>query len=234
MAMIKSQMEEIEFNELLNLAREEVEIATESFYTYIEIHNQLSSNDSLYRILNRNPSFWNIILHALQNTFIITLGRIFDDLPSSHSIHKVINNCLAHLELFSKAALAKRKMKNGNKPDWLDKYLSNAFEPSVDDLRVFKKELSKHRKVFDPVYKDIRNKVVAHTEFKDSRQISDLFSGTQIGEIEKILYGLHDILDAIWELMQNGKEPTLGSKTYDYKDRISNTTRNVLNSFQMS
>ena len=120
---------------------------------------------------------------------------------------------------------------NDKKPNWLDGNLANAFEPSVDDLRNLKREVSKLRKAFDPVYKDIRNKVIAHTEFKDPNQISLLFSKTQIGEIEKTFYGLYDILESIWELLQNGRRPQLASKDYDYRNRISEATQSVLKAF---
>lgn len=225
-------MKDAEFNNILDLMMREVSIAIESFYTYVGIHNHLYSNKAIYKVLNQNPSFWNITLHALQNTFFITLGRIFDDDPKSHSIHKLINLCLAIPQLFSKESLAKRKMGDSEKPKWIDGYLSRAFEPSVSDLRIFKKKVSRLRRIYNSVYADIRDKVIAHTEFNDPIQISQLFSRTQVGEIKELLYGLHDLLTVLWELLNNGKKPELGVQTYDYESRISQTTQNALNIFQ--
>lgn len=225
-------MRDSEFSEILDSLREEVLNAIESFYSYVGIHNQLSSDRDLYAVLNQNPSFWNIVLQALQYNFFIALGRVFDDSPNSQSIHKLVNACLSHPKFFSREALGGRRMQNGQKPPWLDEFLSNAFEPKVSHLRVLKREVSNLRKAYDPVYKDIRNKVVAHTELRNHEDVSNLFSKTQIGEIERILYGLYDVLDSMWELFHNGRKLELGSKTYDHKDRISNVTRNALNTFK--
>lgn len=225
-------MEDAEFKKNFDLMDREVLTAIESFYTYIGIHNYLASNKAIHETLNQNPSFWKITFHALENTFFITLGRIFDDDPKSHSIHKLVNICLQNPQLFSKESLAKRRIGNGEKPEWLDNYLSGAFEPSASGIRIFKKEVSKLKRVYNSVYGDIRDKVIAHTEFNDPIQISQLFSRTQVGEIEKLLYGLYDLLHVLWELLNNGRKPEFGIQTYDYKERISRTTQNVLNVFR--
>ena len=117
---------------------------------------------------------------------------------------------------------------NGKKPDYLDDLLSRAFQPSVQDLRNIKRSLSNYRKKFDDVYKNIRHFVFAHKVLKDQNDISALFGKTQIKEIEDILYFLNDLIEVIWELYQNGREPKLGVRTYDYRHRIKKTTRSVL------
>jgi hypothetical protein len=129
--------------------------------------------------------------------------------------------------------LAKRRIGNGENPKWLDDLLSRAFEPSVNDLKFLDEEVSRLRGVYKSGYSDIRNKVIAHTEeFKDPSYISQLFTRTEIGEIEKLLYGLYDLLYALRELFHNGRKPKFGIQTYECKERISQTTQNVLNVFK--
>jgi len=228
-------VKDAKFNKNLDLMDREVSVAIESFYTYVGIHNYLYSNRAIYKILNQNPSFWNVTLHALHNNIFITLGRIFDNDRRDHSIHKLVNICLQNPQLFSIESLARRKIGNGERPKWLDGYLSSAFEPSVNDLRILEEEVSKLRSIYKSAYSDIRNKVIAHTEeFKDPLQISKLYSRTQIGDIEKLLYGLYDLLYVLRELFHNGRKPQFGVQTYYYenKERISQTIQNVLNFFQ--
>lgn len=220
------------FNRDYDLIRDDVNIAIQTFYTWLEIHNYASEDKSIYKKLNENPTFWNLLLHSLQTTFFIVLGKIFDDGPDAHSIHKLMSSCVANPELFSKKALSIRKTKNGKRPEWLDEYLSKAFEPTTKDLRALKNSLSPFRKNFDKVYKDIRNKVVAHKILKENEKISDLFSKTQIKEIEEILHYLYDLLATLWELFHNGREPKLGVQQFDYKNNIQKTTRNVLMSLK--
>jgi hypothetical protein len=223
-------MSEQEFWTDYELIRDEVWAAIETFYTYIEIHNFAADNKKNYRKINQNPRFWEITLYGLHRSFFIALGKVFDNGPDAHSIHKFIAACIRHPQYFSKKALAARKKKQGLKPDDLKKYMKTVYEPSIQDLRLLKKQVSSYRKKFDPVYKDIRDLVVAHKIIKDKGDVADLFSKTLIGEIEAILYFLYDLLQEIWQLYHNGREIELGVNKYDYKDRIKETTQNVLKS----
>lgn len=223
-------MTEHEFWIDYELIRDEVWAAIETFYTYIEIHNFAADNKNIYKKINQNPSFWNITLNGLHRSFFIALSKVFDNGPDAHSIHKFIAACIAHPQFFSKHALAARKKKQGLKPDDLKKYMASTYEPSIQDLRLLRKLASTYRKKYDPVYKDIRDLVVAHKILKDKGKVADLFSKTLIEEIEAILYFLYDLLQEIWQLYHNGREIELGVNKYDYKDRIKETTQNVLKS----
>lgn len=225
-------MKDESFSKNLDLMDREVSIVIQSFYTYIGIHNYLSSNKVIYEIVNQNPSFWNITLDALKNNFLIALGRIFDKDKRANSIYKLVNTSLVNPQIFSKESLAKRRLGNSDKPKWFDDFLSRAFEPSVNDLTILDEEVSKLRDVYESVYSDIRNKMIAHSELHDPVEISQLFGRTRVGEIEMLLYGLHDLLFVLRELFYNGKKPEFGIQTYDYEETITRTTQNVLNVFQ--
>jgi len=58
--------------------------------------------------------------------------------------------------------------------------------------------------------------------------ISELFSRTSIGDIEDILYDLRDIMAVIFHLYQNGRRPERRDKQYDYKEKVSESTRTAL------
>ena len=226
-------MEEPEFWNDFELIRNDVDKAIEAFYTYISMHNVASENLEIHRAMNRNSTFWSINLYALQTTFFITMGRIFDDGKDAHSVHKLISGALAHPEFFSKKALSNRKIKGQEKPPWLEKYIENAFEPGVSDLRNIKKLIKPFRKLFDNSYKDIRNSVFAHTLIKESESVSKLFGKTKISDIEDILYTLHDMLQAMWELYNNGRQLEFGKNSKNYKNRIEKTTYDVLLKIEM-
>jgi hypothetical protein len=221
-------MTESEYWRDYQLTRNEVSTAINSFYTYVEIHNFAGENETVYRTLIDAPAFWNIQLYSLQTTFFIVLGRIFDNGSDVHSIHKLIAATVAHPEYFSKQALAIRKTAGKDKPAWLDSFLVDVYEPDRSDLRTLKKALTPHRKNFDSVYGDIRNHVFAHRILKEEKLISELFSKTLIEDIDDMLYFLYDLLEALQQLFDNGRRPELGTRTYDYKERIKSTTRSVL------
>ena len=227
---MKGSMTEAEYWRDYELVREEVHVAIGCFYSWLEIHNFAAGNKAAFLKLNEHPDFWNLQLYSLQLTFFIALGRIFDDGSDAHSIHKLLAATVAHPEFFSKESLGKRKMQGKKKSNWLDAYLDEVFEPSVADLRVLKKTAAQHKKKFDSAYRDIRNYVFAHRILKDKEKVSQLFGKTKIQDINDILYFLDDILEAIWQLFQNGREPALGVENFDQKDRVTDATRNFLRS----
>ena len=102
--MHRKNMNEKIFGKNYELIRQEVEIAIECFYTWLEINNLASDNEGIYKTLNKNPTFWNINLYGLQCSFFIVLGRIFDDGYDAYSIHRFIKSCLANPQFFSKEA----------------------------------------------------------------------------------------------------------------------------------
>jgi len=210
------------------LINDEVNIAIETFYTYLEIHACAAEDRDVYRMLNKQPAFWNIQLYGLQSAFFIALGRIFDDGRDCLSVHKLLTATVAHPEFFSKQALTLRKSGGGPKPEWLDAYVVDVCEPQPSDLRNLKRALAPYRKKYDRVYDDIRDQVFAHKILREREHVSDLFSRTQINEIDDILYFLYDLMEALWNLFQNGRRPELGSRSYDYRQRIKNATRSVL------
>lgn len=227
-------MTESEYWRDYELIRDEVNTAIESFYTYLEIHRFAADDERVFLSLNDAPMFWNIQLYSLQTAFFIALGRIFDDGPDAHSIHKLLTATVEHPEFFSKNSLGLRKTSGKEKPKWLDSYLADAFEPTVTDLRTLKKALAPQRKKFDSVYGDIRDYVFAHRIIKKKERVSELFGNTLIKDLEQMLYCLHDLLEVLWQLFHNGIRPQMGVRTYEYKERIRRTTRDVLEKLSAS
>ena len=210
------------------ILRDKVNTAIECFYTYIEIHNYASEDKNIHLKLNQHPTFWNITLYSLQSGFFMTLGKIFDDGPNTLSIHKLLTDCVEHPEYFSRPALASRKIAIGLSPSDAQKYVASTYEPTTAGLGLFKKCLSPYRKSFESVYKQIRNLIFGHIILKDKADINKLFSQTNIGEIERMLHFLYDLLENIWQLYQNGQKSSLGSRKYDYKERVKETTRSLI------
>ena len=210
------------------LIRNEVFVSIESFYTYREIHNFAAESEKHYQMINKEASFWNINLYGLQAAFFVTLGRLFDSDDRSCTIDRLLSETKSHPEFFSKRAFESRRMIDGKRPGYLDSYLVDVWEPTAEDLETLESYLAPFKAQFDAIYKPIRNKVFAHRDFRSREQADDLFGKTKIEEIGKILYALHDVMEAIWQLYHNGNQPGLGKRTYDYTARIKATTRNVL------
>ncbi|MGH9325276.1 MAG: hypothetical protein ACRD2B_01100 [Terriglobia bacterium] len=212
----------------------EVTNTIQSFYTWKHVHNYVSGNKAALTEMNRNPTFWNISTHALQTTFIITIGRVFDKDQRSHSIQKLLAEMAAHPEYFSRASLERRKREaaRGGDVSWLPDYLRDVWEPRTADLEGLRDELNPTIEKYGEIYQPIRHKMFAHNDI--AVDISVLLSKSLITDVEKILYELHDMLEAVWQLYMNGREPRLGQQKYDYEERISETTRRVMSSLTIS
>ena len=197
-------MEDIE--KLYKEFQSEVNVACWSFYTWKNIHSIAAGDKKVHHALNRNPLSWNIILHSLQSTFFITIGRLFDTDRRSFSVHTFLRKCIENIDQFSKDALRKRRMKGSeaDKPSWLDGFIEKSYQPNKVDFLKLKDEVSKRQKQYEYIYKPIRHKIFAHKDLKNIKCVDVLFGKAKIDEIQDLLYSLYQIKMIIRELLENG------------------------------
>ena len=210
-----------------DIIRNDVNAAMVSCYTHRAINAAAVADRKIYQRLNRHPDFWRVTSFSLQNSLFIVLARILDSAPNLHSIYQVLNATTAHPEFFSKAALRARKLSiPGTEPNpaWLDGYVQNAWEPTVQDLRALKKALAPHKRKFDDIYKPIRDQI-AHIIFKDEQSIASLYVRTLKADIDEILCFLHSLIRAIWEIGYNAAEPNFDGDNYGYATRVAEVTK---------
>ena len=160
----------------------------------------------------------------------MTLSRIFDNKPNAITIHALIGTTLGNLQLFSAVALTARKADVGLQPPLLDKVMQRAWIPtSLVDLRHLKAGLKPYTKRFEDVYRPIRHSIFAHRLISNADADATLFGGTSRDEVSEILDHLHDLIDAISNLYQNGHKPELGTRSYkDYNQHIREGVSAVL------
>lgn len=156
------------------------------------------------RALNETALLWNLSATAHQQALFVTLGRIFDQ-STPHNIDRVVGFGARHLEIFSRAALAVRKRAGSTEePEWLEAYLAEAFEPTVDDFRVLRRAVNEQRVVYQERFDPIRDRYIAHREVARPEAIADLFSQAEIAALEELLSTLRAIHDALQNLYLNG------------------------------
>jgi hypothetical protein len=202
-----------------------------SFYGWKNIKKIVSSNKEIRTAINRNKISWSIILHSLQITFFITLGRIFDKDHRSFSIHTLINTCINNIDQFSKEQLKERKTKGWNKDDlsWIDEYIKNSYQPKIGDFLELQEEISKKNNIYEEKYKPIRHKVVAHKDLKKINNVEELFVKINTSEVEEILCFLHQIEMIIWDLYSNGRLEKIGHYRFNEEDYVIEDINILLN-----
>jgi hypothetical protein len=206
-----------DFEQELEVLRTEAEAAAQFFYSYLTVHAVVADHQPVHRLLNRSALFWNTVLAGLQTSTFIVLGRILDQ-NSAHNVDRVLRIAQDHPDIFSKAALAKRKQGNlKTAPDWLPEYLEDAYVPKAADFRRLRAHVQRQRKIYNEKYRDLRRKVFAHKEVTDPAALKALFGKTNIRELQWLLVFFSRLYDALWQLLFNGRKPTLRPRRYSLK-----------------
>jgi hypothetical protein len=209
----------------LEIFRTEAEAAAQFFYAYLSVHETAGRHPTVLRLLKTAPLFWNTNLGALQTSAFIVLGRIFDQ-DSPHNIDRVMKNAQEHQEIFSLTALAARKQgKSATRPDWLDHYLTTSYVPTPSDFRQLRREVSKHRKIYESKYRDIRRKVFAHKMVAGPAEVGALFAKTNVRELQLLITFTGSLYDTLWQLYFNGTKPQLRQGRYSVKAMRNRPTR---------
>jgi len=205
--------EEIFLNEL-EVYRTEVESAIQFLYTDLTINACLADNKRALELINRTPLFWVTNVGALQTSFFITLGRIFDQ-DSAHNVHRLLRVAQENAEIFSADALKTRKIRgSSNADEWITEYMRSVYVLTADDFRRLRGYVKKYRKIYVTGYRDIRRKVYAHKELTKAEDVHALFAKTTIKEMQKLLIFLNGLYQALWQLFYNGRKPVLRPMKY--------------------
>jgi hypothetical protein len=212
--------------------RQQAESIVQFLASYLTIRDVIGRDRSVHAALNRSALYWATTLGALQQSAIITLGRIFDQ-GSDHNIDRLMNLAQATPGPFSKDALRARKHGIGLTPDYLDQYVAEAYEPTAADFRDFRKEISKRRAIYEKNYRQVRNEFVAHSETIDPEEIAAMFTRTNIEALQDLLDFACALHAALQDLYLNGTRPTLdrSSRMHGLYERVQHETEAVVREF---
>lgn len=213
-----------------NVYSNEVETVCQTFFLWKGINNIASNNEDIFNGLNESPLSWNTITFALQNHYFILLGRLFDTDGDSFSANTFLRKCIENIDQFSKENLRKRKTESASGDlSWLDAYIENAYEPVESDFQNFRGAITEHKKIYEEIYKPIRNKVIAHKDQKTIEIQEDLYKKTDVGEIEEILNILFQVKEAVFQLLHNGKLCKIGDFNFNEEEYVVADAEKMLN-----
>lgn len=205
------------FEHDLEVFRKEIESTIQFFYCYLAINSELSESKKKLDLVNETPLFWKTNIGALQISFFITLGRIFDN-TSKHNVFNLLKSARKHQSIFSITALKARKEAGStNAHKWISDYMKDVYIPKDADFDRLDEYVDKYSKLYDANYRKIRNKIFAHQEFSKPEQREELFKNTNIKELEKILIFLKKLYLALWQLYNNGRKPKLRPLSFSFK-----------------
>jgi hypothetical protein len=203
---------ETEFKEELQVFGNEVEEAMQCFYAEQTIHNVARENTNVHHALNRNAAFWNLASRALQANALIVLGRIFDKDSRTHGIKRLLDLATEHPEVFSSAALEKRKLPHAGRHT--AEFMRTVYVPKKRDFKRLQNYVNKQRDIYNGQYRALRDKFFAHKERVD---MTTAFANVSIPRLERLLVFLDQLQDTLWHLFENGRKPVLRPARYSAK-----------------
>lgn len=188
--------------------RRETTAAYWSFFVWKSINNVASDNQQISDVIHSNHLTWRAILWSLQTTFHIALGRLFDGDSDTFSADKFLSFCIDNIDEFNSRSLRERKLAEQGSAlsqSWLDAFMRDSYEPTIKDFQTLRGELRKRRNLYNKIYRPIRHKVYAHKEIDILENIDQLFSKTNIDDVEDFLGMMHRIETVVYHLLHNGK-----------------------------
>jgi hypothetical protein len=200
-------MTEAEWFADLQQMSNQIDQVVEIFHTNRAINERARECSQTWNAINNAGEFWGTHQNCLNTTLFIAMGRLFDSAAGASSLRKFLKSTSEHRGFFSKAALRSRKLGHGILPVGLDEYVGRAWEPSRRELEQFLEKLIPYEKQWNAVYAPLRNKVYAHIQEKDRDRIHELYSLTQLAEVEEMLRFLKGLVDDLWQLYYNGHQP---------------------------
>lgn len=209
-----------EYEQEFQIFATNIRSAARSFYYHRELmhqvytdglkHQQLPNgyfqDSKMYQAMNSNSQFWETYNFSSIFHTILTLGRIFDKDPRSHSINR-LSKLIKRSCIFSKEELRKRKIsESDNANEWIDEYIDNVNEFSQEDYQSIFQYIAETLEHWDCV-KDVRNKLYAHQDVLGFDRKSEIREKATYDVIEKIIARLLTIEHILWEAFHNGRTP---------------------------
>jgi hypothetical protein len=188
----------------LEVFRRESDEAVQHLYAYLTMHAVAGHSKEVRGLYNAGPLFWMTTLRALQTSAFIVLGRIFSQ-DSEHNLDALLGIAEKDREIFSKNSLARRKSEIPGLD--VDKYVSDAYEPTADDFRGFRRQVKEWRRIYEANYRAVRNQIFAHAEVSKPDDVHALFAKTNIQELEVLVTDLVTLHSRLQNLLQNGVRP---------------------------
>ncbi len=195
---------EARFEYELEVFRRESGEAVQHLYAYLTMHAVAGDHKEVRQLYNSAPLFWLTTLRALQTSVFIVLGRIFYQ-DSEHNLDALLGIAEQDREIFSRESLARRKSEIQGLD--VDKYVSDAYVPTPDDFRGFRRQVREWRRIYEANYRAVRNQIFAHAEVSQPDDVHARFAKTNIQELEVLVTDLVTFHSRLQNLLQNGFKP---------------------------
>lgn len=192
-----------DIDEEIEIFRKDEETAQQTFFAYLGIRDLIAKNPDVHAAFMHNAMFWLTTHRALSVSTFVGLGRIFDQ-KSAHNLDHLLTMVGRNLTQLGRDALRQRKEQFVT-PEQAAEYVDDKHDMTAPDVRQLRKEVDVWRKIYAPVYGEIRHHL-AHNKGA-AQDLDALLAKTNIEEMKKMFGFLHALHEALRELYLNGRNP---------------------------
>jgi hypothetical protein len=205
---------------VLHTLRSEAESTIRTFYALRQFKYLLTSQENVNRI-NENVYFWIILESSLLTKVFIGIRRLFESKSDTFNFQRALNMIKSNIVDFQPAALELRKLEGiSGRPGWLDEYVASVYTPQEADFNALAKLVRLSSKRMKGVYTDAASKIFAHAVHTETTVINNLLENTNLDEIESALNAIWHFYEQVWQMYENGREPSLTISPYPYKEEV--------------
>jgi hypothetical protein len=190
-------------DEEIEIFRKDEESAQQTFFAYIGIRDLIARRPDVHAAINRNAMFWLTTHRALFVSTFVGLGRIFDQ-DSAHNLDRLLSIVGRNIPELGRDALRQRK-EQVISAEQAAGYVKEKHETTAPDVRALRKEVDQWRKIYAPVYGEIRHHL-AHNKGA-TEDLDALLARTDIEEMKRMFGFLHALHEGLRELHLNGRNP---------------------------
>jgi len=187
------------FADLLESFGQEAGLPQRYFRAELRLNDVAAQKLRVHAALDKNAEFWAIAANALHLATLISLYRLFDT-DSIGNVYEILNYGQEHPAIFLRTALARRRQQEKEDP--------SAHEATADDFIPLRKDLGRHRTLFDEKYRPIRGKILAHRVLSAAEQ-REIYASTSVVEVHEICSFFPALHSVLWQLYTNGLRPSL-------------------------
>ena len=206
--------------ETIDNLRRETETTIRMLYALKKFRLLVSRQEDVNK-LNENPDFWRIFEVSVRTNLFIGIRRLYEGKQGTFNFQQVINKCIENIDEFSSKTLKQRKLNGSyNTDEWIDSYMKNVYEPSVDDFRKLAKIVREKSKRMKGIYTDAASKIYAHAIHMDYSSIKEITDKLSFDEIESALESIWHCYNQIWQMYENGREPVYEVSKYPYEIEV--------------
>ena len=195
--------------------------STLRFFYILKKFRILISNKKDVDKINENVYFWLLFEASVRTNLFIGIRRLYEGKSDTFNFNNFISECIDNIEEYTKESLRERKIQgSSNANEWIDNYMKEAYEPTVDDFKGMARLVRDNSKKMRGIYTNAASRIYVHAIHMDHTSITEITDQLKFDEIEEALLSIWHCYEQVWQMYENGREPIFNIGRYPYEQEV--------------